>query len=79
MDPKETALIEQSCIKLVNQFANYNDAMRYEELAELFTEEASFARPTDPENYTVGKEQILAAFLNKSGAMCRSYCHGNWP
>ena len=62
MNEFELACIEQQCAKLINRFSNLNDAMRYEELAALFTEDARFARPTDPDNFIAGREAILAAF-----------------
>ena len=62
MNDMERALAEQACMKLVNRFANLNDAMRYEELAGLFVEDGSFARPTDPDNFTEGRAAILEAF-----------------
>lgn len=57
--------IEQACTKLVNQFSNYNDQSDYESLCGLFADNAAFARPTDPENFTTGREAILAAFRSR--------------
>jgi hypothetical protein len=54
--------IEQSCSKLVNQFAVYNDLGRYEEVADLFTDDGRYARPTDPASFVEGKANLLAAF-----------------
>lgn len=54
--------IELSCTKLVNQFAVYNDLGRYEEVAELFTDDGRYARPTDPASFVEGKANLLAAF-----------------
>jgi hypothetical protein len=34
-------------------------------LCDLFTEQAAFARPTDPDNFTTGAENILAAFKSR--------------
>ena len=63
MKEENIALIEHTCSKLINRFAYLNDAQRYAELAELFSDDARFARPTDPDNYTLGKDNILAAFM----------------
>ncbi|MDT8400011.1 MAG: nuclear transport factor 2 family protein [Pseudomonadales bacterium] len=62
MSTDDILTIEQICSGLIIQLANYNDAMRYEELAALFAEDGRFARPTDPENYVVGNADILASF-----------------
>ena len=47
------------------QFSNYNDQGDYESLCSLFTEQAAFARPTDPDNFTTGAQNILAAFKSR--------------
>ncbi len=65
MDIHQIQSIEQACTRLVNQFSNFNDAGDYVSLCDLFTADASFARPTDPENFTSGRENILAAFQSR--------------
>src|SRR5690554_3187167 len=62
MNEIDRMLAEHQCTALVNRFANLNDAMRYEELAALFTRNGRFARPTDPGNFVEGRDNILAAF-----------------
>lgn len=62
MTELEQLQIEHACTKLINRFAILNDAMRYDELAELFTVDGSFARPTDPDNFVNGRDNILQAF-----------------
>lgn len=62
MKPEQKMLIEHSCARLINAFAIYNDAGRFEELVSLFTPDGRFARPTAPDNFTEGRENILAAF-----------------
>lgn len=54
--------IEQACSRLINQFAVFNDANRHEELAELFVDDGSYARPTDPNTFVRGRAAILATF-----------------
>jgi hypothetical protein len=54
--------IEQACNKLINLYYHYNDQGDFKAVSELFTENGSFARPTDPENFTTGKQNILAAY-----------------
>lgn len=62
MTPEQSLAIEQACAAVFNRFSVLNDAGRHEEMVQLFTEDARFARPTDPDNYTEGRDQILAAF-----------------
>lgn len=62
MNDQQRQSIEQACSKLVNQFSCFNDRRDFEALSNLFTEEGAFARPTDPENFVEGRENILAAF-----------------
>ena len=52
---------------MVIRFANLNDAMQYKKLVNLFTDDASFARPTEPDNFISGKANILAAFEARPG------------
>lgn len=62
MNLQETQSIELACSKLCNQFAVFNDAGNYNDLAALFIEEGRYARPTDPDNFVSGRAAILAAF-----------------
>ena len=61
MDHDERQSIEQSCIRLINHYANLNDAQDWDAAAQLYTEDAEMRRPSggDP---VVGREAILAAF-----------------
>jgi hypothetical protein len=54
-----------ACEQLVRRFAWLNDAGRYEELAALFTEDGSFARPSAPDAPVRGREAILASFRQR--------------
>ena len=65
MDIHAQQSIEQACTRIVKQFSNFNDRGDYESLCNLLTPDASFARPTDPENFTHGREEILAAFQSR--------------
>lgn len=62
MTPAERQAIELACSRLVNQFAVYNDLGRHDELAELFTDDGRYARPTAPANFVEGRANLLAAF-----------------
>lgn len=62
MDNTNNLNIEQACIKLVNQFAVFNDSSRFAELMDLFIADARYARPIAPDVFIVGKADILASF-----------------
>ena len=62
MTNEQRLMAEQACARLINAFAILNDAGRFEEMVQLFTEDGRFARPTDPTNFTEGRENILTAF-----------------
>jgi hypothetical protein len=65
MGNTEIQAIEQACSKLITQFAVFNDLGHYEELANLFTGDGRYARPTDPDNFAEGRAAILAAFESR--------------
>lgn len=58
----EKHAIERECEKLVIAFCNHNDARDYEALADLFTEDGVFARPSDPSNPIKGRANIRERF-----------------
>lgn len=62
MTETEKLLIERACTRLVTEFSCHNDRRDFVSLSRLFTEDGAFARPADPDNYTVGRDQIRAAF-----------------
>lgn len=62
MTPEQSLAIEQACAALLNRFSVLNDAGRHEEMVQLFTEDARFARPTAPDDYILGRDNILASF-----------------
>lgn len=62
MDIEKRLQAEQVCASLFNRFSTCNDAGEFEEMANVFTIDARFARPTDPGNYTEGRDNILASF-----------------
>jgi len=61
MDFAERQEVEQACIRLINRYANFNDAQDWEAVAQLYTEDATMRRPSggDP---VVGRAAILAGF-----------------
>lgn len=72
MDDVERHRIEFACERLIRQFAFLNDAHDHNGLADLFTEDGSFARPTDPENAIVGRELIRTFFRDRPK---KTTCH----
>ncbi|MBD3728972.1 MAG: nuclear transport factor 2 family protein [Sphingomonadales bacterium] len=54
--------IEQDCTRLINLYAVLNDAADWDGLADLYTPDARFARPSAPDDFICGREAILAAF-----------------
>jgi hypothetical protein len=57
--------IEQACLRLINRFAVYNDLGEFDKLAALFSAEGAFARPTAPDDFIVGRANILASFTSR--------------
>ncbi|HTN15623.1 MAG TPA: nuclear transport factor 2 family protein [Sphingomonadaceae bacterium] len=57
--------IEADCTRLINLYANLNDAQDWPAVAQLYAEDALFRRPSggDP---VAGREAILASFLARS-------------
>ena len=49
----------------INRFALLNDAHDHDDLAAMFTEAGSFARPTEPERPIVGRDAIRAFFRDR--------------
>ena len=68
----EKVVIEQRCARLVHQFALYNDASDYEPMVAMFTEDAVFGRPTQPDQPMVGRATILEQFKKRPA---RTLCH----
>jgi ketosteroid isomerase-like protein len=54
--------IEADCARLINLYAMLNDAGDWDRLAALYTPDARFARPSAPDDFIEGRENILAAF-----------------
>jgi hypothetical protein len=56
-------MIEHACERLVYEFAERVDAQDFAALRELFSADARFARPTDPDNLIHGIDNIVNAYL----------------
>lgn len=65
MTPLERMEVELACTRQINRFAMLNDAHDHHELAALFTQDGSFARPTDPDTPISGRSTILDFFKGR--------------
>lgn len=65
MTENERRAIEADCIRLINHYANCNDAADWPAVAALYTDDGVMRRPSggDP---IVGREAILAGFLARA-------------
>jgi len=63
MTDEERRAIEADCERLIKHYVNLNDARDWAAVAALYTEDARFARPSQPGVFVEGREAILASFL----------------
>jgi pimeloyl-ACP methyl ester carboxylesterase/ketosteroid isomerase-like protein len=63
-DPADPDII-RACTQQVNHYARLNDAGAYAELSKMFTEDAIFARPSDPHNPVRGRAAIRESFESR--------------
>jgi ketosteroid isomerase-like protein len=59
----ERRAIEADCERLIKRYVNLGDAQDWAAVAALYTEDARFARPSQPGVFIEGREAILASFL----------------
>jgi pimeloyl-ACP methyl ester carboxylesterase len=57
--------IVRACTRQINHYAQLNDAGAFAELCQMFTEDAVFARPSDPDNPVHGRTAIRASFESR--------------
>jgi ketosteroid isomerase-like protein len=62
MTDDERRAIEADCERLIKRYVNLNDAQDWEAVANLYTADARFARPSKPGEFIEGREAILASF-----------------
>jgi ketosteroid isomerase-like protein len=63
VSPDERRAIEVDCERLIKLYVNLNDAQDWQAVADLYTEDARFARPSKPGEFIEGRETIHASFL----------------
>jgi hypothetical protein len=68
----DEALIRQACADLIARHAYLNDERRFDELVDLFTDDAVLYRPSAPEHGIAGRAALLAAF-NKRPAEAMTF------
>ena len=63
MTEDQRRAIEADCERLIKRYVNLNDAHDWPAVAALYTEDARFARPSQPGMFVEGRAAILASFL----------------
>ena len=66
--------IEADCARLVNLYANLNDAADWAGVAALYAEDGVMTRPTAPDVAIVGRAAIQAAFAARPPRVTRHIC-----
>ena len=61
VDPVDADIV-RACTRQINHYAQLNDAGAVAELGQMFTEDAVFARPSDPDHPVHGRAAIRASF-----------------
>jgi hypothetical protein len=65
LDQTERQAIEWACARLVNLYANRNDAADWDAVAALYAADGLMTRPTAPDLPIVGRDAIRASFLER--------------
>jgi ketosteroid isomerase-like protein len=63
MNDSERVLIVDACRALIHRYAYLNDARDFDQLAELFTDDAVFYRPSAPDDAIIGRDAILKSLM----------------
>ena len=68
-------LIEHACEKLIHEFAEAIDLRNDRHLEKLFTEDATYSRPIEPNTVITGRETIVNMFIARpAGRVSRHIC-----
>ena len=71
----EVLVIERACERLINEFFEAIDVRNDAHLDNLFTTDATYARPTDPNTVMSGRDTIRKAFESRpTGRVTRHTC-----
>lgn len=74
MTSDEIRAIEHECARLIAAYANLNDAGEWAAVADLYTRDGRFARPSAPDDWIEGADAILAAFVSRPARKTRHVC-----
>jgi len=74
VDPTRRHAIEAECTRLINRYANLNDAADWSAVTALYAAEGVMTRPTAPDQPIVGHAAILAAFEARPPRTTRHFC-----
>ncbi|MDH4108731.1 MAG: nuclear transport factor 2 family protein [Gammaproteobacteria bacterium] len=75
MTPAEKSVIEWQCRQLALQFIAHSDRQEWAAMCALLTDDAVFARPTDPDRPIRGRAAIQSAFeARPAGRITRHVC-----
>jgi hypothetical protein len=66
--------IESECARLVNLYANLNDAADWQAVVDLYAPDGAMARPSAPDVLIRGRAAILAAFRARPARTTRHFC-----
>ena len=61
----DALLIERACERLVYEFADALDSRQFERLRELFTDDATFYRPAEPDVAIRGIDAIIGSYRSR--------------
>ena len=70
----EAHAIEWECARLINLYAQLNDAARWAEVAALYAVDGRMTRPTAPDAPIMSRDAILAAFRSRPARTTRHIC-----
>lgn len=74
MSPEARRAIEADCTRLINDYANLNDAGRWDEVAALYAEDGLMTRPSAPDAPVVGRGAILESFRARPARTSQHIC-----
>jgi len=74
MSPDARRAIEAACTRLINLYANLNDAGQWDAVAALYAEDGLMTRPSAPDAPVVGRAAILASFRARPARTSQHIC-----
>ena len=74
MTGAEQLAAEHECNRLILTYARLMDACRWDEVAALYVEEGRMNRPSVPDDFVVGRGNILATFKARPPRIARHIC-----